>query len=278
MSGFLDPENLRRVVHGVRNVERMMSQEAEVPHNPPTAHGPVSCSVLITDDQITSETPPFDEGLSEQGYWPGKFMIRNQDHESPGDEWVTADDDSFDCLVYDVSNEDLEVDRQYSGQVVGMRNMKPIVQVQASAAAGGSVTSDEVALSGTYSVTADNTWEDTGLSLSLPSAGTYHIYGTAVITLVVTTASNSVHQMLARLWNVTGGAAIARTLGAVGVGVYTAPITIGTAGTIPFAVKVVAAGAMTIRLEALVTYSGSAPTWGQRDVAGTHTHIGYLKF
>jgi hypothetical protein len=107
-------------------------------------------------------------------------------------------------------------------------------------------------LSSPYTITADSVWQNTGLSISLPSAGAYAVFGHARGLMYCNVES----WLNVRLYNVTLGAAIANSE----VQIIRLMPNLTVAATAGFRFRVTVAGATTIRLEGwreMITGSGS---------------------
>lgn len=140
-------EDILRVIRGVRNTERLMSTEPEIP-GPTGGAVPIEITVTCVGAKVTIDDPPFptsDGGLSEKGYWPGLLQIRNDDTEDDDDDFMTLDGADGDCLIQVLNDDDLVVDRFYKGTVTGYRNFKPVVLVEVGAPGppGGTITVED---------------------------------------------------------------------------------------------------------------------------------------
>jgi hypothetical protein len=136
-------------------------------------------------------------------------------------------------------------------------------------------TSSEVAFTSPYGVAADDTWEDTGMSITLPSAGTYlvsfHVRTEGAASAL--TNPNIGAGALLRLYNVTDAVVVADT---IVFGMYTE--TVGGRGDIRNVTisRVLSVNtAKTIRLEVDKPTTGGQVTWV--GVAIAHTVINYIK-
>ncbi len=133
MAEFARPEDIRRVIKGVRTAEKNNSSEGEVLGPSPSA-GQHSVDVKVTGVKITTDVPPFEDGLSERQLWPGMVLYRNVESEglseNDPDEWFELEDGE--CLVQELNNADLTVNNRYKGSIEGYRNGKPVVTVQSS--------------------------------------------------------------------------------------------------------------------------------------------------
>lgn len=135
--------------------------------------------------------------------------------------------------------------------------------------------SGEEVLSADYDLTADNTFEDTGLSIALPAAGTYLVGVNARVQADKDGANDGGVQV--RLYDVTAAAVVEDSERMV----LLLPATDATArqasGGYTFVVTV--AGAHTLRLEA-ARYTTGTPTWDAAKVksdANGRTTINYYK-
>lgn len=148
----------------------------------------------------------------------------------------------------------------------------------ASAAAwnakGGPNAAAQAVLAASFAITAANgTYQDTGLSVALPSAGTYII--TANVRGDLKISAGSLAYLVARLFNVTDGAGVADS--------ETVLLLVEVANqnfqqTAALSVVVTVAAAKTIRLEAM--RNGTAVTWAVSTIASNangRTRLGYLK-
>lgn len=127
-------------------------------------------------------------------------------------------------------------------------------------------------LSSSYTITADTTWEDTGLSLSLPAAGTYLILGNILGSARVS-ATVPVNLMV-KLYNSTDGADVANSDRVV---CLAGTINVNYLASTSYAIPVTVAAAKTIKLYA---YRGAA-TWTTSNIASTAgsgvTNLTYLR-
>lgn len=122
-----------------------------------------------------------------------------------------------------------------------------------------------------YDVTANATWENTGLSVSLPSAGTYCVFAEARCTVLANTAGS---HMMVRLYDSTAGAAVTNTERLVAYTYVASDTSIETVRVTGF---ITVTGATTVRLEA---WRFSAGAWTIARVAtgsAGQTVLGYLK-
>lgn len=134
------------------------------------------------------------------------------------------------------------------------------------------VLSGQAVLASSYNITADTTWESTGLRVRLPGPGTYEIKG-AVTGFQLNTAGSA--SLLARFWDETRGAAVADSEIRV----------CGTSANVTqlltsFMFNIVTVDRETwVRLEAYRTAGGGGWTNSTiYSVAGdSRTRIGYLK-
>lgn len=130
-------------------------------------------------------------------------------------------------------------------------------------------TSGAAALGSDYTVTTSHA--DTGLSVTLPAAGTYLVLA-AVTARAQTTAG--IGAIDVRLYNTTDAAAVSgsdRRCGVVSSGLDA--MCWATAG---LSWLVTVAASKTIRLEATKT-TISAPTWSVATVAADYTTLSYVK-
>jgi hypothetical protein len=134
----------------------------------------------------------------------------------------------------------------------------------------------ESVLSANFDITAANgTYMDTGLSITLPAAGTYLIF--ARVRCYITFTAGSTGKIVYKLYNSTDAADIAnsKTLGVFGVNVSTASITTAT-----LIMPVTVDGTDTIKLYAMrdgaTTWTVSQISSGQSDGLG-ETNLGYTR-
>lgn len=157
-----------------------------------------------------------------------------------------------------------------SGQLPDTR----IASAAAWNAKGAPNAAAQAVLAASFQITAANgTYQDTGLSIALPSAGTYII--TANVRGDLKTTAGSLAYLVARLFNVTDGAAVAESETVLLLVEVTNQNFQQTAA---LSVVLTVAAAKTIRLEAM--RNGSAPTWGVSTIASNangRTRLGYLK-
>jgi len=117
-------------------------------------------------------------------------------------------------------------------------------------------------LAADYTITADDTWEDTGLNITLPASGTYLI---SYITSTIIQTSDIDGLIVARLYNQTDAAAVANSDLIIAYNT-------GTLANIPTAtgqIIVTVAASKTIRLEAK-RFSGV--TWTQSIITSSSTY------
>jgi hypothetical protein len=102
---------------------------------------------------------------------------------------------------------------------------------------------------------ASGTWVATGLTLVLPSAGTYHLDAT-VRTFLGTMSTGEAAYITARLYDVTAGAVVPNSevlVNQVSVGGSTSPTLLAWNNSAPIQVRYTVPGARTIRLDAART-------------------------
>jgi len=125
-------------------------------------------------------------------------------------------------------------------------------------------------LSSIYTISATDVWYDTGLSITLPSAGTYLFYANVRASVSVSGGNGQIN---ARLYDVTNSAVVTdseRMIFTIGSGTGQ--------NTAAFILVLTVTGSTTIRLEALRT--GSASTWTTSQIVTTATGkccIGYIQ-
>jgi hypothetical protein len=140
----------------------------------------------------------------------------------------------------------------------------------------GTVPSSQTELGATFQPAADDTWEDTGLSISLPSAGTYFLFGRVTGRVEASVMGTTIVGLLARLYNVTDSAAVSQSDIEV---TYTHTASKSNTNTASIQCVVTVSSTKTIRLEAYRNGAGS--TWVWKHIFSNpgfgSTHIGYLK-
>jgi len=125
-----------------------------------------------------------------------------------------------------------------------------------SASGGPTATCGEATLAGSFSLTATDVWLDTGLSVTLPAAGTYLLFYSARISNYPTAGAGVISN---RLYDVTAAAAVANTETGLYHSITGAILQLN--GSSSFAVYAVAA-AHVVRLEV----KRNAATWGESAV------------
>ena len=120
-------------------------------------------------------------------------------------------------------------------------------------------------LGSTYSITADDSWESTGLSVSLPSAGTYRVWAEMRGLVWITAGSNA--YIVGRFYDNTAGAVVANS--------ERFNVLVNTTGiiaqlTAPMSSFITVTAASEIRLQALRSGTGP-PTWSLSQVVSNNT-------
>ena len=131
MPMFRKNEDIVRVIKGVRDAERMMSDELPLTTNGGTP-SPTMVVVQVTGAKIEVNSPPYaspDGAVTEKGYYPGKCLYYNVDKTDEVLEFFSLDEPENFCLVRDISDVDLVNGGKYHGVVQGLRNFKPVVLV-----------------------------------------------------------------------------------------------------------------------------------------------------
>lgn len=169
-------------------------------------------------------------------------------------------------------------DKEYHGLMSGTHTEGSDTRPRVFAASvGGSSLTDAGMTSTNYSITADNTWEDTSLTFSLPGAGTYQLYGT--VSALARVSATPPGFIRVRFWDTTNSNAIPSTASSIGV-VTASVVNMNFIQTVGFQVKHVATGSASVRLEAL---RDTGPTWTTANIIGTGgagsyvTRAGYVK-
>lgn len=130
------------------------------------------------------------------------------------------------------------------------------------------------ALGANYTISGDNgAYEDTGLSISLPSAGTYLVWYTAR-TNIAAAAGGSGAYILTELYNSTDAAAIANS---EQIGAYATTITASYYGVGTVIAIVTIAASKTVKLYAKSVAPTSTTTRTVNSDTNGRTTIGYLK-
>ena len=130
------------------------------------------------------------------------------------------------------------------------------------------------ALGANYTISGDNgAYEDTGLSISLPSAGTYLVWYTAR-TNIAAAAGGSGAYILTELYNSTDAAAIANS---EQIGAYATTITASYYGVGTVIARVTIAASKTVKLYAKSVAPTSTTTRTVNSDTNGRTTIGYLK-
>lgn len=138
------------------------------------------------------------------------------------------------------------------------------------------LSSQRVFFSSAYTITADNTWEDTSASgndITLPSAGTYLLFAT--LTANASISAGGPAYISFRLWDETAGAVVGSSTG-TSYQVRCVGLPGGTlTGTGTLAILYTVTGASVIRVDAHRT----AATWTTSQIlAGNNASVyGYLK-
>lgn len=149
-----------------------------------------------------------------------------------------------------------------SSQVLGVSGGVPAWRDEYAASNGSST------LASAYSITSTNSWQDTGLSVSLPAAGTYLILYNA---RAAVTASGGTSYIVVRLYNTTDAAAITDTERLTAFGNAAQATVSGSA------IVTVAAG-KTIRLDG--RREGTASSWTTSEIssgAAGRTTLSYIR-
>lgn len=149
-----------------------------------------------------------------------------------------------------------------SSQVLGVSGGVPAWRDEYAASNGSST------LASAYSITSTNAWQDTGLSVSLPAAGTYLILYNA---RAAVTASGGTSYIVVRLYNTTDAAAITDTERLTAFGNSAQATVSGSA------IVTVAAG-KTIRLDG--RREGTASSWTTSEIssgAAGRTTLSYIR-
>jgi len=123
---------------------------------------------------------------------------------------------------------------------------------------GGSLTNGESVLASNHAITTNDTWENTSLTISLASAGTYLINGP--INFYGQPNTGGAGEMMARLYNTTDGAALADSHSQI----RSFPTNGLEAGAAAFAKRVEVSGGTfpkTITLQVRRNSGGSGWTW-----------------
>lgn len=135
-----------------------------------------------------------------------------------------------------------------------------------------------------YSVTADNAWQDSGLAVSLPSAGTYYLFGRLnVAARLDAVPSSSEAQGYVRLFNSTDSTPVTATeMQAIALSSFNSGVLTESSNT-PVAAVLTVGGAKTVRVE-LRRNTPSGANWAAGPVlnsgGGTGlngSHLGYMK-
>jgi len=149
-----------------------------------------------------------------------------------------------------------------SSQVLGVSGGVPAWRDEYAASNGSST------LASAYSITSTNAWQDTGLSVSLPAAGTYLILYNARAAVA---ASGGTSWIVVRLYNTTDAAAITDTERLTAFGNSAQATVSGSA------IVTVAAG-KTIRLDG--RREGTASSWTTSEIssgAAGRTTLSYIR-
>lgn len=129
-------------------------------------------------------------------------------------------------------------------------------------------------LASTYTISADNgAYEDTGLSVALPSAGTY-LVGYTARTNINAAVSGSGSYILTELYNSTDGAAVANS---EEIGAYATTVLASYYGVSTVILPVVVAASKTIKLYAKVIAATTTTTRTVNSDANGRTTLWYVK-
>lgn len=140
--------------------------------------------------------------------------------------------------------------------------------VSDSGGAAHTETNDQQALGSPYAISADDTWEATGLSVSLPEAGTYLLTGRVIGNGAL--ASGTTGSIKAKLRNTTDAADIANSIGYC----VSAETTTGNNfGCYPVSDIVTVAGAKDIEVYG---WRDSGPSWMSANIM-QDSILGYVK-
>ncbi|TXH11816.1 MAG: hypothetical protein E6R03_13925 [Hyphomicrobiaceae bacterium] len=128
-------------------------------------------------------------------------------------------------------------------------------------------------LGSTYTITADNgAYEDTGLSVTLPSAGTYVIWYTARTNVVAAGAAGAFIEV--ELYNSTDGSALANS---EEIGAYASTVTASYYGTPHLTTTASVVASKVIKLYAKSVAPSSTTTRTVNSDTNGRTNLGYMK-
>ena len=125
----------------------------------------------------------------------------------------------------------------------------------------------------TYTISADNgAYEDTGLSVTLPSAGTYYVWAQVRSNVVAVTTAGAF--ILVELYNSTDSAAVANS---EQIGAYGSTVSASYYGTPFIGILITVAASKVIKLYAKVTAPGTTSTRTINSDSNGRTRLGYVK-
>jgi hypothetical protein len=134
------------------------------------------------------------------------------------------------------------------------------------------LSTSESTLASVYDISADDTWENTGLSVSLPNAGTYLLYGHVTSSGTVSAIQAAGDLIYLRLFNSTNSTQLWTEYG---VHVRTVS-TVAYLEVTPILCVVTVDGAKTVRLEGYRNVAGSATVWTLARIA-SGSRLGYVR-
>lgn len=134
-------------------------------------------------------------------------------------------------------------------------------------------TSGSTTLGSTYTVSADNgSYESTGLSVTLPSAGTYLVWYQARTNCTAVTTAGA--YLLTEMYNVTDGAAVANS---EQIGAYCGQTAVSNYGRGFVLMIVTVAGSKSLALYVKVVAPSSTSTRTVNSDANGRSRMGYVK-
>ena len=193
--------------------------------------------------------------------WTGSAIYYDSDFNE-----TTFDDD---VLIYDI-NDNLKTGVSYIATRTGNTSNQAVFLVASglggNSSGGGSVTTSTTFLATSYTLTVNETFENTGLTLALPASGNYLLTACVQTVGVMTSFSGTnCGYFVAQLYDTTAAAVVTNSQFIVanhqvsGINIFN-----GSSFTVPYD----APGANTIELQ-IWRYGGSgAPTWTTSNVLG----------